>query len=199
MSTAQSSHPEQAHHDSSSKVIFGFWVFLMTDFIVFAALFATYAVLRNNTFGGLSIKEIVDLPYALLQSLIFLASSLSLGLGIIALKNKSRAGLFRWLAVTFLLGLAFVGLEYNEFAKIIAYGYSWQSSGFLSAFFTLVGLQGIHVVIGLAWIIIMAIQVCFKPDHSSMSAKFACLGLFWDFLNIIWVFIFSLVYLMGAL
>lgn len=197
MSTNAVHHTE--HPDSGSKVIFGFWIFILTDFIVFAALFATYGVLHNNTYGGLSIKEIVDLPYALLQSLIFLASSLSVGLSIVALKKQQKKSVFKWLLLSFLLGFTFVGLEYNEFAKIIQYGYSWQSSGFLSAFFTLVGLQGLHVIIGLLWMIILAVQVGIKGLHPTMPVKFACMGLFWDFLNIIWIFIFSMVYLMGAL
>lgn len=197
MSTDAVHHTE--HPDSGSKVIFGFWIFILTDFIVFAALFATYGVLHNNTYGGLSIKEIVDLPYALLQSLIFLASSLSVGLSIVALKKQQKKSVFKWLLLSFLLGFTFVGLEYNEFAKIIQYGYSWQSSGFLSAFFTLVGLQGLHVIIGLLWMIILAVQVGIKGLHPTMPVKFACMGLFWDFLNIIWIFIFSMVYLMGAL
>lgn len=190
---------ESHYEDSNSKVIFGFWIFILTDFILFAALFAAYAVLHNNTYGGLGIKDIVDLPYSLLQSLIFVSSSLSYGLGIVALKKGDQRTLMFWLGVTFLLGLTFVCLEFNEFAKLVQNGHSWQSSAFFSSFFTLVGLQGIHVTVGLLWIVIVMIQLYMQRITPMMRTRLACLGLFWDFLNIIWIFIFSIVYLMGAI
>lgn len=187
------------HHDSESKVIFGFWIFILTDFIVFATLFATYAVLHNNTYGGAGIKDILDLPYVLGQSLIFLTSSLSYGLAVVALKKGELQRVMQWLALTFILGLLFVGLEYTEFARIIQNGHSWQSSAFFSSFFTLVGLHGVHVVIGLLWMVIVMIQLTMQKITPTMKTRLACLGLFWDFLNIIWIFIFSIVYLMGAI
>ncbi|MFN7097389.1 MAG: cytochrome c oxidase subunit 3 [Gammaproteobacteria bacterium] len=190
---------ESHYEDSNSKVIFGFWIFILTDFILFAALFATYSVLHNNTYGGVGIKDIVDLPYSLVQSLIFVTSSLSYGLGIVAMKKNEQKSLLFWLGVTFILGLAFVSLEFNEFAKLVHAGHTWQSSAFLSSFFTLVGLQGIHVTIGLLWIVIVMIQLTMQHINPTMRTRLACLGLFWDFLNIIWIFIFSIVYLMGAI
>ncbi len=189
-----------AHQGVNPKVVFGFWVFILTDFILFAALFATYSVLHNNTFGAMGIKEITRLSYVMIQSLIFLTSSFTCGMAIVALRNEQRSKVMAWLFVTFLLGLSFVGLEYKEFTGLIHAGATWHTSAFLSSFFTLVGLHACHVVVGLLWILILMLQLTMQGTTSTMmKTRLACLGLFWDFLNIIWVFIFSIVYLMGAI
>lgn len=198
---ALNNHHGQHHdhsHDASSRVIFGFWLFLMTDFIVFACLFATYDVLHNNTFGGPGIKQIASLSYVLVQTLFLLTSSLTYGFAHIA-QRKGRGSVMFWLTVTFLLGLAFVGFEFHEFANLIATGNSWQRSAFLSAFFTLVGIHGIHIVVGMLWIVILMIQMTKQNLSPTMRTRLTCLGMFWNFLDIVWIFIFTIVYLMGAM
>ncbi len=166
------------HEDDGSKVIFGFWIFILTSFISFATLFATYAVLHNNTYGGISAKDVVRLPYALLQSLIFLSSSFTLGLAIISFKKELHCKTMFWLGVSFVIGLIFVGLEFNEFARLIHTGSSWQTSAFLSSFFTLVGFHTVNVIVGLLWMIVLMVQFSAKGITSTMRTRFSCLGLF---------------------
>ncbi|NNM60264.1 MAG: cytochrome o ubiquinol oxidase subunit III [Legionellales bacterium] len=188
------------HEDDGSKVIFGFWIFILTSFISFATLFATYAVLHNNTYGGIGAQDVLRrLSYALLQSLIFLSSSFTLGLAIIAYKKGLSDKVKLWMTVTFLIGLLFIGLEFREFARLVHDGNTWQNSAFLSSFFTLVGFHSVNVIVGLLWMIVLMIQFSMKGFTATMQIRFSCLGLFWDFLNIIWIFIFTIVYLMGAI
>ena len=188
------------HSDVSSKVTFGFWIYILTDAILFSVLFATYAVLHNNTFGDISIKDITYLPYCLLQSIIFLSSSFIYGLGVSAInKHNSMTRIMLSLSLTFLLGLSFVALEFNEFLHIFMAGGTWQTSAFLSSFFTLLGMHWLHVIVGLLWIIILMIQIVTHKLTPTMKTRLRCLGLFWDFLNIVWIFIFTTVYLMGAI
>lgn len=191
---------DQHHHDdSSSKVIFGFWIYIMTDCILFASLFATYIVLRNNTYGGICAREVATLPYVLIQSFVFLTSGLTYGLAMLSVYKNKINHLRYWVCVTFILGLVFLGLEFHQFANLFAAGSTWQTSAFLSAYFSLVGIQGIHVAIGMLWMIILMIQLSMQKLNSTMKTRFSCLGLFWDFLNIVWILIFIIVYLMGAI
>jgi cytochrome o ubiquinol oxidase subunit 3 len=199
MSTQALENTHHHHPDPASKVIFGFWIYILTDFILFATLFATYAVLSHNAFGGMGHVQAEALPHALRQSIIFLASSFTYGLAIIALKDGAKKQLYLWLVVTFLLGLGFVASEYREFAALIQAGHTWQSNGFFSAFFSLVGIHGIHVTVGLLWMLVLMVQLAVKGITPTMKTRFSCLGLFWDFLNIVWIFIFTIVYLMGAI
>lgn len=191
---------EHAHHDDvPSKVIFGFWIYIMTDGILFAALFATYAVLHNNIWNGPGIQQIATLPYVLVQTLVLLTSVFTYGLASVALRGGHKNRILFWLTITFLLGLVFLGFEWQQFANLIAHGNSWQTSAFLSIFFSLVGLHGMHIVAGMLWIIILMIQLRMKNITATMQTRLACLGLFWNFLNIMWLFIFTIVYLMGAI
>jgi cytochrome o ubiquinol oxidase subunit III len=199
MTTSALSHEHDHHDEPNDKVIYGFWVYIMTDCILFASLFATYAVLRDNTYGSIGIHDIARLPYILVQSLCLLTSGFTYGLALLGLHKGNTKQIYTWLSVTFLLGLAFIGLEYHEFAHLVANGYTWQVSAFLSAFFSLVGIHGLHVCIGLLWIVILMIQLKMRGINGMMKTRFACLGLFWDFLNIMWIFIFTIVYLMGAI
>jgi cytochrome o ubiquinol oxidase subunit 3 len=186
-------------HETHTKTTLGFWIYLMTDCLIFASLFATYAVLHNNTFGGPGAKELFSLPYVLAETIILLTSSFTFGLGLLAAHRGNIKQLLGWLGATFVLGLSFLALELNEFQKLISEGHSWTESGFLSAFFTLVGTHGLHITIGLIWILTMIFAIRKQGLTSSMVRKLALLGLFWHFLDVIWIFIFTFVYLMGAI
>jgi cytochrome o ubiquinol oxidase subunit III len=186
-------------HDAESMINLGFWTYIMTDCILFGILFATYAVLHNNTFGGPSSKELFDPLYALGETLVLLVSSFTCGFaGIAARRNDSKKVLV-WFGVTFLLGISFIVMEGMEFTKFVEAGDSWKRSGFLSAFFTLVGTHGTHISIGLLWMIVMMFQVAFKGLTPFTQRRMTCLRLFWHFLDIVWIFIFTIVYMMGVI
>jgi len=185
--------------ETYERTVFGFWVYLMTDCILFATLFATYVVLQNNLNGGPSGKELFHLPFALSETLILLVSSFTSGLAVMAAQNLKKVPTLTWLGATFLLGLAFIILEVTEFTHLVQEGNSWQRSAFLSSFFTLVGTHGAHITSGLLWILVMLFQIAFRGINIASLRRVACLGLFWHFLDVIWIFIFTIVYLMGAL
>jgi cytochrome o ubiquinol oxidase subunit III len=186
-------------HEEDEKTIFGFWVYIMTDCVLFASLFATYAVLHNNTNGGITSTQLVNLPYALAETLILLTSSFTCGLAVLALQARRKSHVIGWLAVTFILGLAFLGLEFHEFASLVAAGNSWQRSAYLSSFFTLVATHGLHITSGLIWMSVMFFQVFKKGLTRGVIRRLTLLSLFWHFLDVVWIFIFTIVYCMGAL
>jgi cytochrome o ubiquinol oxidase subunit 3 len=195
---AQHMHGRQDHVEADSTSIFGFWMYLMTDCVLFASLFATFAVLRNNTFGGEPGSELFSLSYVLAETLILLTSSFTVGLAMLAMHRRDKQQVIIWLMVTFLLGAAFLGLELNEFSNLVAEGNSWRRSGFLTAFFTLVGTHGLHIFIGLLWMTTMIFKVLRGGLISANIRRLTMLSLFWHFLDIVWIFIFSIVYLLGA-
>ena len=182
----------------SIKTQLGFWIYLMTDIVLFATLFATFAVLRGSTFGGPSGKELFDMPFVLIETLILLTSSFTCGLAIIALHRQNKTQVLSWFAVTFLLGAAFLVMEVTEFSALLAEGNGWQRSGFLSSFFALVGTHGIHILIGLLWMLVMGVQLMRKGITHHTSRRLILLGMFWHFLDIVWIFIFTIVYLTGV-
>ena len=184
---------------ADDKTLFGFWVYLMTDCVLFASLFATYAVLRNNTFGGPTASQLFDLPNVLVETMILLTSSFVCGLSVLAARNGKSRQVIGWLGVTFLLGLAFLGMELSEFSHLVHTGNGWQQSGFLSAFFTLVGTHGLHITVGLLWLVVMVWQINKKGLVRSSVRRLTMFSLFWHFLDIIWIFIFTIVYLMGVI
>lgn len=186
------------HHDSSAKVVYGLWVFLLTDLIMFSALFASYAVLRNNTFGGIGITQVATLSYILLMTVILICSSFVLGLSSAACKAGSKGGAMLWLLVAFVLTAIFLWMEYHQFAYLVHTGNDWTKSAFLSIFFTLQGMHGFHVLCGLLWIAILFVQFFYRPVDSVMSTRVKCVGMFFHFLNLIWLIIFITVYLMGS-
>ncbi len=190
-----------AEHQAEAREVksVGFWVYLMTDCVLFAALFATYAVLHNATNGDASGKELFELPYVLFETMVLLTSSFSAGLGILAARRRDKTGVLFWFAVTFLLGLLFLGLEVSEFHKLIAEGNSFRNSGFLSAYFTLVGTHGLHITFGLVWMGVMLWQIWKHGVTPKLSSGLGLLSLFWHFLDIVWIFIFTIVYLFGSL
>ncbi len=183
---------------TSQKNIFGFWVYLMTDCVLFATLFATFIVLRNNTYSGPSGHELFSLRFALTETLILLTSSFTCGLAMLAVHENNKRRVAAWFGITFLLGLCFLVLELSEFRHLAHDGNSWQRSGFLSSFFTLVGTHGLHITIGLIWMTVMTIKTLGRGLNESVARKLTMLSLFWHFLDIVWIFIFTIVYLMGV-
>ena len=181
-----------------NRTTVGFWLYLMTDCILFASLFATFAVLRTATAGGPSAIEIFELPLALTETIILLTSSLTCGLALIALKNRNIRGILWGLAATYILGVAFLVIEIGEFAKLASEGHDWQQSAFLSSYFTLVGTHGLHILIGLIWLVVMAVVLLRKGLTPKVTRQLTLFGLFWHFLDLVWIFIFTIVYLLGV-
>jgi len=176
---------------------FGFWIYLMSDAIIFALLFATYLVMLGNTAGGPTGQLLFSLERAAAETALLLLSSVTFGFATVALALNSRLRVIQWLLVTAVLGVAFLFLEYGEFGGMIAEGAGPDRSGFLSAFFALVGTHGLHVSAGVIWIFVMIGQVLTKGLTSPVASRVMRLGLFWHFLDIIWIGIFSVVYLPG--
>lgn len=199
-STIGIAHFEEVEHpDSVGIQILGFWLYLMSDLIIFATLFATFAVLGRNYAGGPTGKELFELPYLLGETLFLLFSSVTYGLVMLAVHHGKKKWVLIGLAVTFLLGLGFVSMEINEFYGMIAEGHGPDRSAFLSSFFTLVGTHGTHVTFGLIWMAVMIGQVATKGLTSPVQSRLMRLSMFWHFLDIIWIGIFSIVYLMGVM
>ena len=192
-------HAEHGHHDAGANKVFGFWIYLMSDCIIFATLFATYAVMVHNTAGGPSGKDFFELPYVLGETALLLFSSITYGFSVIAMNRNSKNAVVGWLVLTFLLGLGFIGMEINEFHHLIAEGWGPQRSGFLSAFFTLVGTHGLHVTCGLIWMLVLMYQVATRGLNAANRTRIMCLSLFWHFLDVVWICVFTIVYLMGAM
>jgi cytochrome o ubiquinol oxidase subunit III len=178
---------------------FGFWLYLMSDAIIFALLFATYVVMAPNHAGGPTGQTLFSLGRTFAETMLLLCSSITFGFATVAMRFGRPSEVLAWLAVTFLLGAGFVSLEIMEFTGLVAQGAGPQRSGFLSAFFTLVGTHGLHVSMGMVWIVIMAIQVLAKGLTDPVASRLFRLGLFWHFLDIVWIGIFSIVYLPGIL
>lgn len=184
-------------HKADAKTVFGFFAYLMTDLILFATLFAVYAVLHENTFGGPSGKDLFDGPFVLTETCILLVSSLASGLTLFAARAKRISLVLLGLGATFLLGALFVAMELSEFSRLVAEGFGPSRSAFLSSYFTLVGTHGAHIVVGLLWIVALGIAVLRRGFTRSLMRKLALFTLFWHFLEIVWIFIFTIVYLMG--
>jgi cytochrome o ubiquinol oxidase subunit 3 len=191
---AQSAQAAQA-----DRHVFGLWVYLMTDLIIFGVLFAVYMVLRANTFGGPASTDLFSLPTALTNTLVLLTSSFTCGLATLAAQRGKVNQTIGWLAVTFVLGATFLMIELTEFSRFIAVGASWQRSAFLSSFFTLVGTHGLHIAIGLLWIVVAIIQLKLRGLTPGVTSKLTRFTIFWHFLDIVWIFIFTAVYLMGIM
>jgi cytochrome o ubiquinol oxidase subunit 3 len=184
--------------DKNSKTMLGFWIYLMTDCVLFASLFAAFAVLRNNTFGGPPGSELFSLPYVLAETLILLVSSFTCGLAVLAATRGDKDKVIFWFSVTFLLGVSFLALELSEFARLARDGHSWRANGFLSSFFTLVGTHGLHITSGLIWMFVMVTRIAKGGLTAVNVRRLTLLSLFWHFLDVIWIFIFTIVYLIGA-
>ena len=201
---AAASLPVQARPRASSGagpaavrivVGYGFWIFLLSDIVLFSALFATYAVLRGQTNGGPSGHELFELRHAGIETLALLFSSYACGLGVLALERRRMSAFYGCLALTFLLGAAFLSLEISEFAALVARGAGPSRSAFLSAFFSLVGLHGVHVTVGLLWLLFLVAQTAHRGALDYVRRRLLCFSLFWHALDIIWVALLTLVYL----
>jgi cytochrome o ubiquinol oxidase subunit III len=184
-------------HEADSKSIFGFWVYLMTDCVLFATLFGTFAVLRGSTFGGPAGSDLFSMPFVLVETLALLTSSFTCGLGLLAARRRDKQQVLLFFGITFLLGIFFLTMELTEFHHLAQEGNSWRHSGFLSSFFTLVATHGLHITAGLLWMTIMGIEVLTRGLNRVVTRQLTMLSLFWHFLDIIWIFIFTIVYLMG--
>ncbi|MEK6291839.1 MAG: cytochrome o ubiquinol oxidase subunit III [Paraburkholderia tropica] len=192
-------HGHDHGHSDNTKTTLGFWIYLMSDCLIFATLFATFGVLANATVGGPGAKELFELPYVLGETLLLLASSVTFGMAMLNLHAGKRAQVIVWLAITFAFGAGFVGMEVNEFAKLVADGAGPHTSAYLSAYFTLVGTHGLHVTAGLLWIAIMMHQTFKFGLTDTIQRRLACLSLFWHFLDLVWICVFTFVYLRGVL
>jgi cytochrome o ubiquinol oxidase subunit 3 len=171
----------------------------MSDAILFAALFAAYAVLHTATAGGPGGAQLFDRQFVLVETLLLLTSSFTCGLAVIAARSRSKIGTWLALAATLILGLSFLGMELSEFARLVAEGQNWQQSAFLSSFFTLVGTHGLHVFVGTLWILALFAHLAFRGLTPKTERGIVYFSLFWHFLDIIWICVFSLVYLLGSL
>jgi cytochrome o ubiquinol oxidase subunit III len=183
--------------EADSKSIFGFWVYLMTDCVLFATLFATFCVLRNETFGGPGGSDLFSMPFVLMETLALLTSSFTCGLGLLAARHGLKKQVMILFGITFLLGVFFLTMEISEFRHLVQEGNSWRRSGFLSAFFTLVATHGLHITAGLLWMATLMVRVARAGIGRTGLRQLTMLSLFWHFLDIIWIFIFTIVYLMG--
>lgn len=193
-----SDNPTSQEQQVQERRALGFWIYLMTDAILFGALFAMYAALHTNTFGGPSGRDLFDMPYALTETLILLTSSFVCGLAILEARRGVRKMALLWLGATMLLGGMFLAMELHEFAGMINDGNSWKRSGFLSAFFTLVGTHGLHITAGLVWAAVLVTKLARRGITPTNRHQLTLFSMFWHFLDIIWIFIFTIVYLMGV-
>jgi cytochrome o ubiquinol oxidase subunit 3 len=189
---------EEDHHPENGTML-GFWIYLMSDCLIFAALFATYGVLGTSYAGGPSQAEVFKLPTVALNTSMLLLSSITYGFAMLTMAKGNKGGTLIWLGITALFGAAFVGLELQEFAELIHDGASPQRSAFLSSFFALVGTHGLHVSVGIIWLITLMVQVGRKGLIQANQRRLMCLSLFWHFLDVIWIGVFSFVYLIGVL
>ncbi len=189
---------EHAHPEGHSTML-GFWIYLMSDCLIFAILFACYAVLGGNYAAGPSPKDLFDLNLIALNTAMLLFSSITYGFAMLAMMQDKLRQMQMWLVVTLLFGLAFLGIELYEFHHLIHIGATPQRSAFLSAFFTLVGTHGLHVTFGSIWLVTLLVQTSRRGLIQANKRRLMCLSLFWHFLDVIWIGVFTFVYLMGAL
>ncbi|SFM14473.1 cytochrome o ubiquinol oxidase subunit 3 [Paenibacillus sp. 1_12] len=192
-------HHHDDHADQESMKTFGFWLFLITDCILFGTLFATYVVLRFNTNGGPTAHELFEMPGVIAETFILLTSSFTSGLAVLAMNQGNKKALIGWLAVTVLLGASFITLEVTEFINMVHEGATISTSAFLSAFFTLVGTHGLHVSLGLVWMIGIMFQLSRRGITNVTKRKVTIISLYWHFLDIVWIFVLTVVYLMGVM
>ncbi|SIT05354.1 cytochrome o ubiquinol oxidase subunit III [Paracoccus saliphilus] len=190
---------EPHHHEEGASTSIGFWIYLMSDCLMFAVLFATFGVLHGNYAAGPAPKDLFDLELVALNTAMLLFSSITYGFAMLAMAQDNRAGTLRWLGITLIFGLCFLGIELYEFRHMIHEGVGPQRSAFLSAFFTLVGTHGLHVTFGSIWLVTLMVQVWQRGLIAANRRRLICLSLFWHFLDVIWIGVFTLVYLLGVI
>lgn len=205
-------HHEEHHHDTDAIDVFGFWLYIMTDCVLFGTLFAAFLVLHKPDTAAMmmampgmamnhvrTLKEFIDLYYVLGETFFLLASNFTFCLAMLNLYKERMFKVQMWLVITFLLGASFVFMEVREFIHLAGEGYSWTYNAQASSFFTLVGTHGLHVTFGLLWILLMIFQLPVMKINHITKRRMTYLGLFWNFLDIVWIFVFTVVYLMGAM
>jgi cytochrome o ubiquinol oxidase subunit 3 len=192
-------HVGAAEHHPENATLLGFWLYLMSDCLVFACLFACYGLLGRNYAGGPSGAELFELPVVALNTALLLLSSITYGFAVLDMQRNRRPPMLLWLAVTGLLGAGFVAVEVNEFAHLIHEGAGPQRSAFLSSFFALVGTHGLHVSFGIVWLVTLMVQVGRRGLIAANKRRLLCLSMFWHFLDVVWIGVFTFVYLMGVL
>ncbi len=194
-------YDDHHHHDDTDMTVFGFWTYLMSDLILFASLFIAFAVLNGHIADGPSAKDLFShtLDYVLIETFALLISSVTFGFAVLASYKHKANQVIGWLIVTWLFGAVFIGMEINEFTHLIHEGYGPDRSAFLSSFFSLVGTHGIHVTCGLIWMAVLMVQIAKNGLTLPTTRRLACLSLFWHFLDIVWICVFSVVYLLGVI
>ena len=190
---------DEHEHEEGASTLLGFWIYLMSDCLIFAMLFAVYGVLGGNYAAGPAPKDLFELPLVAVNTSMLLLSSITYGFAMLSMNDGKRGATQIWLAITGLFGLAFLGIEFSEFHHLIAEGATPQRSGFLSAFFTLVGTHGLHVTFGLIWLVTLMTQIGRYGLIQDNRRRLMCLSLFWHFLDVIWIGVFTFVYLLGML
>lgn len=194
-----STHHHEHHHDADGTDVFGFWLYILTDCILFSCLFATYIVLSYQTMHGANIKSYINLRDVLIETFVLLASNFTFCLASLNLYKENVKKCVTWLVITFLFGASFIFIEVSEFIHLAHEGFKWDLNGHASSFFTLVGTHGLHVSFGLLWILVMIFQLPILKITNITKRRMTYLGLFWNFLDIVWIFVFTIVYLMGAM
>jgi cytochrome o ubiquinol oxidase subunit III len=189
----------RTEHHTENGTLLGFWIYLMSDCLVFACLFAAYGVLGRNYAGGPTGAELFELPVVAVNTSLLLLSSITYGFAVLEMQRNRVAPVISWLVITGLLGAGFIGLELNEFAHLIHEGAGPQRSAFLSSFFTLVGTHGLHVSFGIVWLVVLIAQVARFGLGPENKRRLMCLSMFWHFLDVVWIGVFTFVYLMGVL
>ena len=190
---------EDEHHEPGGFTHLGFWIYLMSDCLIFAVLFATYGVLGTSLAGGPGPRDLFELPLVALNTTFLLISSITYGFAMLAVYAKDQKKAIQWLAITGAFGAAFVLVELYEFYHLIHEGAGPQRSGFLSAFFALVGTHGLHVTFGILWLIVLVVQISKRGLIAANVRRLTCLSLFWHFLDLVWIGVFTFVYLLGVL
>ena len=190
---------EEHHHDYAGDTVFGFWVYILSDCLLFATLFAVYAVIGQNYAGTITGKELFDLNFVLAETALLLLSSFTFGMAMLGANQRNIASLMRWLGATFLLGLGFLIMEVYEFIHFTHEGAAAWSSGGWSAFYGLIGTHGLHVFFGMIWLVVLVVHILKDGLTEGNQVRLSCLSLFWHFLDIIWICVFSVVYLMGVM
>jgi len=189
--------PLELTTEDGSLRILGFWIFLAAEVILFSCLFATYIVMHGMTSGGPTSKALYDVPGFTLETFFLLTSSFTCGIATYEMRRGNKRGVIAWMLITIAFGLGFLGLEIKEFVTDALAGATMQRSGFLSAFFTLVGTHGLHVTMGIFWMASVVIQIAIRGIDTMTSRKMFIVGLYWHFLDVVWIFIFTVVYLTG--
>ncbi|MFV0299794.1 MAG: cytochrome o ubiquinol oxidase subunit III [Paracoccus sp. (in: a-proteobacteria)] len=193
-------HPEaEPDHPEGASTPLGFWIYLMSDCLIFSTLFATFAVLGHRYGGGPGPKDVLDLSLVAVNTAMLLCSSITYGFAMLAMHDDDQRGVMKWLGVTAVFGLCFLGIELYEFSHLIGEGAGPSRSAFLSAFFTLVGTHGLHVTFGLIWMATLVVQIRQRGLTAANRRRLECLSMFWHFLDVIWIGVFTFVYLMGMI